>query len=107
MLIRLGLVEQRHKAVLEVLGGATVTDVALWGVGNALADSNRCLEIGQFFGRNRTSYPKCRSVLSMGQATCLRSAMSTILPKRTSPRLAVSIHGRQADNPGVARAAPG
>jgi transposase InsO family protein len=29
MLIRLGLVEQRHKAVLEVLGGATVTDVAL------------------------------------------------------------------------------
>ena len=29
MLVRLGLVEQRHKAVLEVLGGATVTDVAL------------------------------------------------------------------------------
>jgi transposase-like protein len=28
MLIRLGLVEQRHKAVLEVLGGQTVTDVA-------------------------------------------------------------------------------
>ena len=29
MLVELGLVEQRHKAVLEVLGGATVTDVAL------------------------------------------------------------------------------
>jgi transposase InsO family protein len=29
VLVRLGLVEQRHKAVLEVLGGATVTDVAL------------------------------------------------------------------------------
>jgi len=29
MLVRLGLVEQRHRAVLEVLGGATVTDVAL------------------------------------------------------------------------------
>ena len=29
MLVRLGLVEQRHKAVLEVLGGATVTDVAI------------------------------------------------------------------------------
>ena len=29
MLVRLGLVEQRHKAVLEVLGGAAVTDVAL------------------------------------------------------------------------------
>ena len=28
MLIRLGLVEQRHKAVLEVLGGAQITDVA-------------------------------------------------------------------------------
>jgi hypothetical protein len=28
VLVRLGLVEQRHKAVLEVLGGATVTDVA-------------------------------------------------------------------------------
>ena len=28
MLVRLGLVEQRHKAVLEVLGGAQVTDVA-------------------------------------------------------------------------------
>ena len=28
MLIRLGLVEQRHKAVLEVLGGASITDVA-------------------------------------------------------------------------------
>lgn len=29
MLVRLGLVEQRHKAVLEVLGGATATDVAM------------------------------------------------------------------------------
>jgi transposase InsO family protein len=29
VLVELGLVEQRHKAVLEVLGGATVTDVAL------------------------------------------------------------------------------
>ena len=29
MLVELGLVEQRHKAVLEVLGGAAVTDVAL------------------------------------------------------------------------------
>lgn len=28
MLVRLGLVEQRHKAVLEVLGGAAVSDVA-------------------------------------------------------------------------------
>ncbi len=28
MLVELGLVEQRHKAVLEVLDGATVTDVA-------------------------------------------------------------------------------
>ena len=28
MLVRLGLVEQRHRAVLEVLGGATATDVA-------------------------------------------------------------------------------
>ena len=28
MLVKLGLVEQRHKAVLEVLGGAQVTDVA-------------------------------------------------------------------------------
>ena len=28
VLVRLGLVEQRHKAVLEVLGGATITDVA-------------------------------------------------------------------------------
>jgi transposase InsO family protein len=28
VLVELGLVEQRHKAVLEVLGGATVTDVA-------------------------------------------------------------------------------
>jgi transposase InsO family protein len=28
MLVKLGLVEQRHKAVLEVLGGQTVTDVA-------------------------------------------------------------------------------
>ncbi len=28
MLVRLGLVEQRHRAVLEVLGGAQVTDVA-------------------------------------------------------------------------------
>ena len=27
-MVRLGLVEQRHKAVLEVLGGAAVTDVA-------------------------------------------------------------------------------
>lgn len=34
MLVELGLVEQRHKAVLEVFDGATVTDVAppLWGV---------------------------------------------------------------------------
>ena len=29
MLVRLGLVEQRDKAVLEVFGGATITDVAL------------------------------------------------------------------------------
>ena len=28
MLVELGLVEQRYKAVLEVLDGATVTDVA-------------------------------------------------------------------------------
>ncbi|MEX0789833.1 MAG: hypothetical protein WD178_03565 [Actinomycetota bacterium] len=28
MLMELGLVEQRYQAVLEVLGGATVTDVA-------------------------------------------------------------------------------
>ncbi len=29
MLVELGLVEQRHKAVLEVLAGATVSDVAM------------------------------------------------------------------------------
>jgi transposase len=28
MLVELGLVEQRHKAVLEVLGGAQITEVA-------------------------------------------------------------------------------
>jgi len=28
VLVELGLLEQRHKAVLEVLNGATVTDVA-------------------------------------------------------------------------------
>ena len=28
MLVELGLVEQRHKAILEVLGGASVSDVA-------------------------------------------------------------------------------